>query len=415
MTRQRGAAIILWTLALCCWPLRHAPADENPTEIETIDFDAFESPIILRGGTKWAYRDPAVVYHEGTFYLYYTLSEMADDGGYYNMTALSKSRDLVHWSKPRVLTPRDRKLNYSSPGNVIRYEGKWVICLQTYPTPNLERWGNATSRIWIQRSDDLESWSPPELLRVKGPDVAVEDMGRMIDPYLIEDADEPGKWWCFYKQNGVSMSWSRDLKTWHYVGRRAAGENVTILRHEGKYVMFHSPSNGIGVKASQRLDDWGKDVQLLRLGQERWPWARSRLTAATVVDLTKQPEVGKFIMFFHGADRSSGKVAPAHSAASMAIAWSDDLEQWSWPGKGANDKKSTERGRGVGCTLRVETDPCTAWGSNAAPRYFSKPVRGLPPRSSTSSPKCCCSRDSSAVSRSRSSFDAGSSHRLCSS
>jgi hypothetical protein len=51
-------------------------------------------------------------------------------------------------------------------------------------------------------------------------------MGRMIDPYIFPDKDEPGKWWCFYKQNGVSMSWSRDLKTWTYVGKRRAGENV---------------------------------------------------------------------------------------------------------------------------------------------------------------------------------------------
>jgi len=301
---------------------------------EPVDWSALRSPIIFRGGRKLAYRDPAVVYHEGTFHLYFTLSEAADDdGGYYNMTAYSKSRDLVEWTRPEPLTPRDRRLNYSSPGNVIRFEGRWVMCLQTYPTPNGETFGNHSSRIWIMRSEDLAHWSKPELLAVKGPGVPVEAMGRMIDPFLIEDADEPGKWWCFYKQKGVSMSWSRDLKTWTYVGHRHAGENVTILRRDGRYVMFHSPGNGIGVKSSRDLAEWGDDEQLLLLGQKDWPWAQGRLTAATVVDLTAEPRVGKFVMFFHGAVPRDPAIPPAHGAASMALAWSDDLKTWSWPGK----------------------------------------------------------------------------------
>jgi hypothetical protein len=47
------------------------------------------------------------------------------------------------------------------------------------------------------RSKDLEMWGAPELLRVKGPDVPQEKMGRMLDDYLLADKDEPGKWWCF--------------------------------------------------------------------------------------------------------------------------------------------------------------------------------------------------------------------------
>jgi predicted GH43/DUF377 family glycosyl hydrolase len=298
-----------------------------------VDFTALDSPIIFQGDHKYGFRDPAAVYHDGTFYLYFTLSESAEDGGYYNMTAMSKSRDLKHWTFPRILTPRDRTLNYSSPGNVIRYEDQWVICLQTYPTPNRETFGTSDSRIWIMRSDDLENWSEPEFLAVKGPDVPREDMGRMIDPYLIEDAQEPGLWWCYYKQNGVSMSHSRDLKTWTYVGSKHAGENVTILRIDDRYVMFHSPSNGIGVKWSDDPANWGEDAQLLMLGQADWPWSQGRLTAATVLDLTDEPAAGRYVMFFHGSSREGLAQQRAHGAGTMGIAWSDDLEEWSWPGK----------------------------------------------------------------------------------
>jgi hypothetical protein len=97
--------------------------------------------------------------------------------------------------------------------------------------------------------------------------------------------------------------------------------------------MFHSPSNGIGVKRSKDPKSWGPDVQLLTLGQKQWPWAQGRLTAATVIDMTKEPEVGKYIMFFHGSSKAGLEIQRAHGAASLAIAWSDDLVNWVWPGK----------------------------------------------------------------------------------
>ncbi|MGD9127527.1 MAG: sialidase family protein, partial [Planctomycetia bacterium] len=106
-----------------------------------VDFGKIESPIVFRGDEKFAYRDPAVVYDKGHFHLYFTISENAADGGYYNYLAYSRSSDLIHWTYPRILTPRDRKLNFSSPGNVIRRQGEWILCLQTYPTPNKEKYG----------------------------------------------------------------------------------------------------------------------------------------------------------------------------------------------------------------------------------------------------------------------------------
>lgn len=68
-------------------------------------------------------------------------------------------------------------------------------------------------------------------------------------------------------------------------------------------------------------------------GQKDWPWAQARLTAATVIDLTHESTVGKYIMFFHGASEAGMRAQRAHGAASMAIAWSDDLVNWNWPGQ----------------------------------------------------------------------------------
>jgi hypothetical protein len=328
--------ILVVLLTLCCGAL-HA-VDETGQAGEKPVLEKLPSPILFRGDATTAYRDPAAVYQDGWFRLFFTLVRIETDQKPYLYTAWSKSRDLAHWSKPKIFTPRDQSLNYSSPGNIVRHGDEWVLCLQTYPRPNGEKYGNATSRLWTMRSRDLENWGPPELLRVKGPDVPEEKMGRMIDPFLVQSRDEPGTWWCFYKQNGVSMSWSKDLKNWTFAGHAKAGENACVILDGGEYVLFHSPGNGIGVKRSKDLREWREDG-LLTLGQKDWPWTQGRLTAGFVLDLRREPCVGKALMFFHGSDYPENDPRGGFdNFASIGIAWSDDLKNWSWPASSERPK-----------------------------------------------------------------------------
>jgi hypothetical protein len=297
-----------------------------------IDFSALQSPVVLPGDADHAYRDPAVVYLDGLFYMFYTYNPPSEaDGLVYWQVAVSTSRDLRRWTPPQLLTPRDQRKNFASPGCVVRHDDEWILCMQTYPIPGLRRgdptrYGDATARLYIMRSGDLQTWTEPELLRVKGPDVSVEDMGRMIDPFLLRGPDE--RWWCFYKQAGASRSWSHDLRTWTYDGRFPCGENVCIVRDRNEYLLFHSPHNGIGVKRSSDLRDW-QDEQLLVLGQKNWPWAQGRLTAGFVLDLRSDPRVGKAVMFFH-ASRFPERNGGFYAHASIGLAWSDDLRTWVW-------------------------------------------------------------------------------------
>ncbi len=325
-----------WMKNRCAFFLVGLVACLNEGLAALVDLSAIPSPIVFRGNATAAFRDPAVIRHDGCFRLFFTLVRIEADGHPYSYLAWSKSGDLVRWSDPVLVTPRDRSLNYGSPGNIVRQGDDWVLCLQTYPRPGEEAYGNAASRIWTMRSRDLETWSEPELLRVKGPDVSREQMGRMIDPYLLEDKNEPGKWWCFYKQNGVSMSWSRDLKSWTYAGRTPAGENACVISDGGEYVLFHSPVNGVGVKRSVDLKEW-RDERVLTLGQHAWPWAQGRLTAGFVLDLRRDPAVGKALMFFHGSDfPEKDPRGGFDNFASIGLAWSDDLKTWTWP-KGATE------------------------------------------------------------------------------
>ena len=323
-------------LGVSCGSAKQNDGDEqlsdrgHETGAGRIDLSAIPSPLLLRGDAKTAYRDPAAVYHDGVFWLYYSYVLHEDGGKSFNYTAWSKSSDLVHWSEPKIFTPRDARLNFCAPGNIVRYGGEWVLCLQTYPRPDFQKFGTDDARCWIRRSGDLENWSEPEMLMLAGPDVAVPSMGRMIDPYLIEDKDEPGKWWCFFDTNAANMSYSHDLKTWTYFNRVEAGENVCILIDHDEYLMFHSPKNGVGVKRSADLKNWRDAGELITLGQKDWPWAMGRLSAGFVLDLREEPAVGKYLMFFHGTGPEDERTI-FNEYACLGIAWSDDLVEWSWP------------------------------------------------------------------------------------
>ncbi|GAB3416464.1 hypothetical protein GCM10027516_09520 [Niabella aquatica] len=247
---------------------------------------------------------------------------------------------MARWSLPEIITPKDQHLNFSSPGNIIRFKNEWILCLQTYPRPGYKAgekimYGNADARLYIMRSKDLRKWSQPELLKVQG-NIPFEKMGRMIDPYLLEDKDHPGKWWCFYKYKGVSMSYTYNMKDWVYAGNIPdGGENTCVLVVDNQYVMFHSPHNGIGIKRSGDLTHWQDVPGVITLGQTGWEWARGRLTAATVIHLKKHKSIGKYLMFFHGSGPESELKGDFDKNASIGIAWSEDLTSWSWPGKPA--------------------------------------------------------------------------------
>ena len=94
-----------------------------------INFSTMTSPILLRGDARTAYRDPAVLYHDGVFYLFCTKVALEENNEVFSYTVQCCSKDLKQWTEPEIITPRDQNLNYSSPGNVVRYGKSWLLCL----------------------------------------------------------------------------------------------------------------------------------------------------------------------------------------------------------------------------------------------------------------------------------------------
>ena len=181
--------------------------------------------LIFRQTKEYSYRDPAAYIENGIIYLFFTLVENTDQGQYFYV-AVSQSKDFINWSEPEILTEKDNLKNFSSPGNVIKYNGEYYLCVQTYPRETGEIYGNRNSRIYTMKSKDLKHWDKPVLLRVKG-NIPEKDMGRMIDPYIFDDGD---KFICLFKQNGVSFSTSRDMVNWQFQGFADCGENVCVIK-----------------------------------------------------------------------------------------------------------------------------------------------------------------------------------------
>ena len=311
-----------------------------------IDFAKIPDVRIFKGDETVGYRDPAAWYEDGVFHLFITVC----DPSVPRMTiGHTTSRNLVDWSPIEYVLPMDKRFNWSSPGNIVKDGDERVLCFQKYPTPDATptkvAFADDTARLYTIRTKDFKTWTKPELIMVKGPNVSEAEMGRMIDAYIAKGTD--GLWWCFYKQQqdksgkfskkarmGVPFSVSPDLKTWTQKGFTDGGENVCVLPDgdSGGWLMLHSPGNGIGFKRSTDLVHW-TDCGMTVLGQKDWRWAKGRITAATVIDCRAVKGVGKYVMFFHGSGPRKEIEGDCYKNCSIGIAWSDDLKEWTWPGK----------------------------------------------------------------------------------
>lgn len=283
-------------------------------------------PVIFYGNQKIAYRDPACFYADGCYHLFFTLSQK-ESGYMYNFVAKSDSIDLKNWSKPQILTKKDRTKNFCSPGCVLPYQDQYCLCITSYPLLKPYRKdsiADQTARLYLMYTKDFSVFSEPELIHPKGENYTFEEEGRMIDPFLLENKDVPGEYLLFFKQNGVSLSSSRDLKRWSFCGRAEGGENACVLVRNGEYFLIHSPENGIGMKRSSDLIHW-IDLGVTTLWQEESPWADGRLTAGFAME-AKGGSRYRYLLFYHG----SRKDCPpeTHGAASLALAFTDDFQHF---------------------------------------------------------------------------------------
>lgn len=273
--------------------------------------------IIFSQTGRYSYRDPAPYIFGGEIYLFFSLV-INENNNQYFCIAVSKSSDFRNWSEPEILTEKNTAKNYSSPGNIIEYNGEYYLSLQTYPRQNGEKYGNEDSRIYTMKTADFINWSKPELIRVNG-DIPEKDMGRMIDPYILKDDN---RFICFFKQNGVSFSESSNMKSWEFKGNTDCGENVCVIKENDEYIIFNSPENGINLLVTKNFKKFSS-IGTVYLKQSEKPWAKDRITAGFVLDISEMNIGYKYAMFYYG-DMEDDYIF----GASLAVTFSNNLREW---------------------------------------------------------------------------------------
>ncbi len=276
--------------------------------------------LIFKGDDKFAYRDPACYLYGDTYCLFFTISEK--DGEYmYNRIGMSKSKDLKNWTEPVFLTERNLNLNYCSPGNIIKTGDEYIMCFTSYPMPfkyTVRDHADESARLFTMSTTDFESFTPPKMLYPK-KNTKAEDLGRMIDPYILE---KNNKYYLFFKQNGVSLAVSDNLVDWEYLGHSDGGENACVIEHDGKYLLIHSPAHGIGFKESEDFENW-VDFGTTTMGFEL-ERPRCRLTAGFAANSGEDCRY-KYLIFYHISENRNPET---HGNAGLYLSFTDDFEKF---------------------------------------------------------------------------------------
>ena len=290
-----------------------------------MNFKLISNPIIDMEPV-YSPRDPAVIFENERYYCFHTAVHN-DTSGCRLTLNVAESTDLIHWQGFRCLN--DSPLGFSSPGNILHVDNKWIMCVQTYPIPEGELYGSGDARLWLMESDNLTDWREPRIMVAAGCQANWSGSPRQIDPYLVYANSQ---YWCFYKANGcLGLLVSKDLQNWQEASpdRPVLGpamtpdgatvENPCVITDKGQHLLFFSPcreGRGIGIARSDNLLDW-HDVRYLDFPD--LGWAVGGPTAAMVVD--RRQDLGCWLMFFHG-ERSH------HFGAAIGVAWSADLIDW---------------------------------------------------------------------------------------
>lgn len=270
-----------------------------------------------------ARRDPAAIELDGVVHVFHTVVDVTTDP-LSLWIEVTTSTDLKQWTAPERVTPPGP--NFSSPGNIVRRDGEWILCLQSYPIPRGGVYADDRCRLWTMRSTDLRRWSAPVELRITDGSGA----RRRIDPFLVETEDAV---LCLHKDAGAirALRSTDAMSSWQSVtgpalvdpGSLPTGETVenpaVLASPGGGWLLFASsvrPGRGIRVARGESPWTWGPSTEL---DLPTVSWAPGGLSAATV--LATPGRAHPWTMFLHAE-------ADDPHLADLTLLVSDDLDTW---------------------------------------------------------------------------------------
>ena len=193
-------------------------------------------------------RDPSVHRRGDGYDLFYTRYKGDDWNSADNWSVgCCFTKDFVSFSAHRTIAGP----NFASPGDVVRWHGRWLLPFQSYP--------QRPQRLFYAESPDGCAWSEPRSFLDQALTVPWNTDKRAIDPSFVVDGDQLH---CFFvgsdglgtpqRANLLGHAVTRDpiLEEWNILtiesplmGRDRAPdgvENVVVYRAGGRWIMMLS-------------------------------------------------------------------------------------------------------------------------------------------------------------------------------
>lgn len=250
-------------------------------------------------------RDPSVHRRGDGYDLFYTRYK----GGDWNIAGnwsvgCCFTRDFVSFSAHRTIAGP----NFASPGDVVRWHGRWVLPFQSYP--------QRPQKLFYAESSDGYAWSEPRSFLDEALNIAWNTDHRAIDPSFVVDGDHLH---CFFVGSeglgtpqranllGHAVTQDPTLEKWTILnvesplmGRDRATdgvENVVVYRADGRWIMVLSEGiedQHLAMAASDDLLTW---KPLGRIGIPLQQWCSFRHGAPFVWE-----EEGTYFMILMGEE-----------------------------------------------------------------------------------------------------------------
>ena len=306
------------------------------------DWNGLYNPIY---GWKCSVRDPAAIYHNGLFHLYFTVQFEQQRWGMpegYQIFMMT-TPDFRTFSYPKPVTPR----GYVSPGNIVYHNGKWLMSITRYP------WPTAVSMV---ESEDLLNWSEPRIVipTFHGPYWGNDAHGP-IDGYIFKWKE---RLWMLYsdyakgsRAQHLGLACSSDgvdfenittdaplLDSDFYNSNRGI-ENASIVADGDRLFLFCSvgmPEQHIAVLESDDIMKWPVLDSSAEIGGLQQEWSKYVACAQFVADWRK--ELGHWAMLYMGT-----RFKDPYARMMFGMAISDDLKNWTPLPEGITEEEYQER------------------------------------------------------------------------
>ena len=271
-----------------------------------MDLKKLSNPIWKRSDNL---RDPSVWKSADGYHLFYSRYSNNDWTKPENWSiAHVITKDFVTFEEDRDISAK----GFASPGDVIRWKGKYILPYQSYP--------EVPTMLCYSTSDDLENWSKPVFFLEEAVHLPWNQANRVIDPTFVTEGE---RLHCFFvgtdrvhyasATNLVGHAYTDDpeLKEWTIttvdsplIGTCEDGpdgaETVTVFRNNNEWVMIYSEglkSQHLAYITSKDLIHWGNKGKITIPEQS---WMSTRYGAPYV---WKEDEY--WVMILMGEDRNS--------------------------------------------------------------------------------------------------------------